>query len=150
MAQSQPVGNVGSRITLKPISGAGPRNAIRPNTGSTMPSPAEDDDDMVEMAEEEAGQEFSIPRPQRPPSNRLTKTGKPDRRFKGQRDLPDEEVINPDYRRASVGGTDEQGNHLTIDGKPDRRFIENRTISDEEAEIRMAEHILAKHRNRKH
>lgn len=144
MAQSHSVSHIAPRITLKPASGVMPREAIRPTAGSTMPSPVEDDDEIVEMAFDDAGQEYSIPRPQRAPTNRMTKTGKPDRRFKGQRDLPDEEVINPDYRRASVGETDDQGNHFTMDGKPDRRFIENRTISDDDAEIMMAEHILAR------
>ncbi len=80
-------------------------------------------------------------------SNRFTKTGKPDRRFKGQRDLPDEEVINPGYRRANVGQVIDDV-HLTMDGTPDRRFKENRNISDQDAEIMKANLILAKYQGR--
>lgn len=151
MAQSNVVSSSPSpRITLKPASGSQTRQAIRPPHGSTMPSPMdeEEEDEVVEMSEE-GEEEFPIPGPQRSPSNRMTKNGVPDRRFKGQRDLPDEEVTNPDYRKASVGEITEKGIHLTIDGKPDRRFLENRTISEEDAELRMAEYILSKHRGKK-
>lgn len=79
-----------------------------------------------------------------------TKTGAPDRRYKGQRDLPDMEVQNPGYTRAQVGGVTDDGMHLTLSGKPDRRFKENRSISDDEAELRMAEQILAKHKASHH
>lgn len=61
----------------------------------------------------------------------LTKSGYPDRRFKGQRDLPPQQDENPDFRRARTGGTIGDV-HVTIDGKPDRRFKENRGLSDEE------------------
>lgn len=61
----------------------------------------------------------------------LTKGGYPDRRFKGQRDLPPPEEENPEFRRARTGGTIGDV-HVTIDGKPDRRFKENRGLSDEE------------------
>lgn len=77
-------------------------------------------------------------------AERLTKAGYPDRRFKGQRDLPPPEEINPEFRRARVGGT--VGNiHVTMTGKPDLRFKENRSVSPEEAEIRMARAILEKY-----
>jgi len=82
-------------------------------------------------------------------SNLLTKNGKPDRRFRGQRDLPEEEVINPQYRRAASGMMLE-GVHVTSDGTPDRRYKENRHITDEEAEIRKAELILAKYGRQRH
>ena len=61
----------------------------------------------------------------------VTKNGFPDRRFKGQRDLPSPEVVNPDYRRARTGGVVDDV-HVTIDGRPDRRFKENRAMSDDE------------------
>lgn len=77
-------------------------------------------------------------------SNHFTKNGKPDRRYKGQRDLPDEQVINPGYRRASTAHV-VQGVHVTKDGSPDRRYKENRTISDEEAEVMKARLILKRH-----
>ncbi len=80
-------------------------------------------------------------------SNRLTKSGKPDRRFKGQRELPEEEVVNPHYRRANIG-TVIDGVHLTTQGAPDRRFKENRNISDEDAEVLKAQLILAKYQGR--
>lgn len=79
-----------------------------------------------------------------------TKSGAPDRRYKGQRDLPDQEVQNPGYTKARVGGQAEDGVHLTVSGKPDRRFKENRSMSDTEAELRMAEQIIAKHQSSRH
>jgi hypothetical protein len=61
----------------------------------------------------------------------LTKSGYPDRRYKGQRDLPPQEETTQ-FTRARQGGM--QGNiHVTMDGKPDRRFKENRNLSEEEA-----------------
>lgn len=79
-----------------------------------------------------------------------TKSGSPDRRYKGQRDLPDQEVQNLGYTRANVGEVTDEGIHLTLDGKPDRRFKENRAMSEEEAKIRMAEQILAKRHASRH
>jgi hypothetical protein len=77
--------------------------------------------------EEEVGRGMPANQGQGP----LTKSGYPDRRFKGQRDLPPPEEENPEFRRARTGGTIGDV-HVTIDGKPDRRFKENRGLSDEE------------------
>ena len=71
-----------------------------------------------------------------------TKSGFPDRRFKGQRDLPPptpEEVVG----RARTGGTIGDV-HVTIDGKPDRRFKENRSLSDEEVMAQWADAVQEK------
>lgn len=75
-------------------------------------------------------------------SNHMTKNGTPDRRYKGQRDLPESEVVNPDYRHATTASVVTEGFHATKAGKPDRRFLENRALSEDEAEVMMAEHIL--------
>lgn len=61
----------------------------------------------------------------------VTKNGYPDRRFKGQRDLPPPED-RQDFTRARQGGVIGD-THVTIDGKPDRRFKENRSLSEDEA-----------------
>ena len=44
----------------------------------------------------------------------ITKSGFPDRRFKGHRDDPPPDVANPEYRRARTGGEDESGTHVTL------------------------------------
>ncbi len=70
----------------------------------------------------------------------VTKSGYPDRRYKGQRDLPPPEEQSSDFQRARTGGV--IGNmHVTIEGKPDRRFKENRGLSDEEVMARWAEQV---------
>lgn len=74
----------------------------------------------------------------------LTRLGLPDRRFKGQRHLEPQEVVNPDYRQPRQGGM-ERDHHVTLDGKPDRRFKENRAMSDEEVMEQWAETIIARH-----
>ena len=72
----------------------------------------------------------------------LTKDGKIDRRFKGFRDLPEEEVgINPDYQPARTGGTLDDGTHITLEGKPDLRFKENRGLSEDEVNRKWAERL---------
>jgi hypothetical protein len=73
----------------------------------------------------------------------LTKSGYPDRRFKGQRDLPPPEESNADFQRARTGGMIGQM-HVTIEGKPDRRFKENRGLSDEEVMARWADEVQAR------
>lgn len=79
----------------------------------------------------------------------LTKSGFPDRRFKGYRDAPPPDVANPEYRRARVGGV--MGDtHVTIDGKPDRRFKENRSLSEEEAMRRFAKNLATEYGLIKH
>lgn len=77
-------------------------------------------------------------------TDHLTKIGTPDRRFKENRALTEEDVSTSLYRRASSGSIVD-GIHVTSDGTPDRRYKENRALSDEEVEIRKAEIILAKH-----
>lgn len=120
----------------------------RPTRGPSEPTPEEvgseaDDDELVSFV----GEGGQPTRSGVEESNRLTKSGKPDRRFKGQRELPEEEVANPYYRRANIG-TVVDGVHLTTQGAPDRRFKENRNISDEEAEVLKAQLILAKYQGR--
>lgn len=71
-----------------------------------------------------------------------TKLGTPDRRFKGQRDLPPEEVdINPNYVRPTAGGTLPDGTHITRFGKPDLRFKENRAKDEETVLAEWAEKV---------
>lgn len=71
----------------------------------------------------------------------LTKLGTPDRRFKGNRELPPP----PQYQTARRMGPfqDENGRIITKDGKPDRRFKGQRDISDQEAAVLQAEFVLA-------
>lgn len=71
----------------------------------------------------------------------LTKQGTPDRRFKGNRELPPP----PEFPTANRMGPfqDENGRIITKDGKPDRRFKGQRDISDTEAAILQAEYVLA-------
>lgn len=77
-----------------------------------------------------------------PSGEHLTKIGTPDRRFKGQRDLPDP-VLNPNYQKPTkTMQFDAEGHLLTKDGKPDRRFKGAREMSDEEVEIAQAKWIL--------
>lgn len=77
-------------------------------------------------------------------TDHVTRTGTPDRRFKENRALTEEDVGQVQYRRATVGRVVD-GIHVTEDGAPDRRFKENRALTDEDIEIRKAELILAKH-----
>jgi hypothetical protein len=73
----------------------------------------------------------------------LTKTGKPDRRFKGQREIPDEEIIdNPNYVQPTTAIVDEEGIHVSPKtGKPDLRFKENRGLTEEEVNRKWAEKL---------
>ncbi len=73
----------------------------------------------------------------------LTKSGYPDRRFRGQRDLPPPEPEQQQMQRARTGGVIGDM-HVTIEGKPDRRFKENRGLSDEEVMARWAEEVQAR------
>jgi hypothetical protein len=77
-------------------------------------------------------------------TDHVTRTGTPDRRFKENRALTEQDVGGGNYRRATVGRVVD-GIHVTEDGAPDRRFKENRALTDEDIEIRKAELILAKH-----
>lgn len=75
---------------------------------------------------------------------RLTRFGTPDRRFKGQRDLPPPNLINnPNYRRARRGGALADGTPITLSGAPDRRFKENRGKSDEQIRAEWADQVYA-------
>ena len=70
----------------------------------------------------------------------ISKDGTPDRRYKGQRDLPDD-IPNEGYTPAQTGGV--VGNtHITKDMKPDRRFSENRGLTEEEARVEAARIVL--------
>jgi len=70
----------------------------------------------------------------------LTKSGYPDRRYRGQRDLPPPEMEEERVQRARTGG--KIGDvPVTIEGKPDRRFKENRALSEEELMAKWAEQV---------
>lgn len=75
----------------------------------------------------------------------FTRNGFPDRRYRGQRDIPEESVTNPNYTKQSQGMEDASGTHRTINGKPDRRFLENRAMSETEAQIEQARLFLEQH-----
>lgn len=71
-----------------------------------------------------------------------TKLGTLDRRFKGQRDLPPEEVnINPNYVHPTSAETLPDGTHITRFGKPDLRFKENRSKDEETVLAEWAEKV---------
>jgi hypothetical protein len=132
-------------------------DSIRMKTGSHRSQPPNEnvEDEAVSMVQPKENTHMNT---NRSPSNRplglrnseapdsgpISKDGTPDRRYKGQRDLPDE-LPNPDYTKASTGDVIE-GIHITKDGKPDRRFMENRALDEEEARIKQAELILAQSR----
>jgi len=69
----------------------------------------------------------------------VTKSGVPDRRFKGQRDLPPAQFQHT-YRQPQQGGV-QGGIHVTLEGKPDRRFKENRNLDEEEVMRKYAENL---------
>ncbi len=130
---------------------------IQAKTGPSEPTPREvyqpeeEEEELVSFVGAEEEEEQTQPAPAQVQSrfklresNLLTRNGQPDRRFKGQRDLPQEEVINPQYRKANVGGVI-AGRHVTLDGSPDRRFKENRSLNDDDVEIAKAEALLEKH-----
>lgn len=78
-----------------------------------------------------------------------TRSGYPDRRFKGQRDLPPPQEAEQRDQRARTGGT--VGDvHVTINGKPDKRFKENRGLSEEEVMAQWVDALAEKFgRNRR-
>jgi len=86
-----------------------------------------------EIADPEPENDHGISmRPDHPPSRpeeQLTRMGHLDRRFKGQRDLP--EPPEHDYKPARTGGVIDEI-HVTLSGKPDRRFKENRALNNDE------------------
>lgn len=86
----------------------------------------------------------SSPASQKPSSSNAptTKTGHPDRRFSGQRDLPPPEE-NENYTPARTGGVMDH-THVTLEGKPDKRFAENRSLTDEEVNEKWSENLAAK------
>ncbi len=100
------------------------RSGFQPAQRITTPPRGREEVEVEEEEDQGNGRSVSQEAP-------LTKSGYPDRRFKGQRDLPPPEEENPDFRRARTGGTIGDM-HVTIEGKPDRRFKENRSLSDEE------------------
>lgn len=95
-----------------------------------------EEEEMVEIINQPPPPRFSqVPEAEGGP---LTKTGYPDRRFKGQRDLPPPDSERK--QRARTGGT--IGDiPVTIEGKPDRRFKENRGLSEEELMAKWAEQV---------
>lgn len=116
------------RITLKP-----PKTIeqVKP-LAKTKPAKETEgiDEDVMELLNGE--EEHEVP---------LTKAGRPDRRFKGQRDISEEEAINPRYIKPRTGGTLKDGTHITINGKPDRRFKENRGKPQEQVMSEWAEQV---------
>lgn len=97
-----------------------------------------------------AGNRVSSPAPAMPSASptgntngpRLTRTGKPDRRYLGQRDLPPE-IVESDYTHPSTGFIDSEGRHRTQDGAPDIRFKENRMLTAEQVRLMQAQYVLA-------
>lgn len=138
---TRPYGDPSERIAPRP-----------PNVPHIVEPTVEEEEEVLLVDDDnvESNTRIQQRQPRRMPevANKLTKNGTLDRRLKGQRDLPEEDVRNPNYRKPFVGGTDQRGVHITKTGKPDRRFLENRTISPEEAELRMAEHILGKYQDK--
>ena len=97
-----------------------------------------------ERREEEDDQEAEIiDRTQGP----ITKSGYPDRRFKGQRDLPPPPEEERGVRARTGGVLGDMP--VTIDGKPDRRFKANRALSEEELNARWLEEMNARYGSRK-
>lgn len=101
----------------------------QPNRGTNATQPAKTPQASAQPAPAQA----NVPAPEN--ANHMSKDGTPDRRFQGQRDLPDEtKEVNPNYTAAQPGGITADGTHITTDGKPDQRFKENRGLT--EAEIK--------------
>lgn len=95
-------------------------SGFQPAQRVTAPPPREEEE------EEERPRTSSL----YPGGGPTTKSGYPDRRYRGQRDLPPppQEEGGTKARTGGVVGDI----HVTIDGKPDRRFKENRHLSEEE------------------
>jgi hypothetical protein len=122
-------------ITLKPPKPMA-ESKLPPKAQQTKYKPSEEIDEDVLKALEDSDEEQ-----QSAQETPLTKTGRPDRRFRGQRDVPLEEVINPHYIRPKTGGTLKDGTHITMSGKPDRRFKENRSKPEEQVMSEWAEQM---------
>lgn len=117
-------------ITLKPLK---PTYVAKPKQPKQKEDVVEEiDEDVLKVLN---GDEEGVAQ------ERLTKLGKPDRRFKGQRDIPEEQIINQKYVRPKTGGTLKDGTHITITGKPDRRFRENRGKPEEQIMSEWAEQV---------
>lgn len=118
-----------------------PRGRFIPaaRVGERIYSRAKEEDEEMDEEEVQAGSSEAP----------LTKSGFPDRRYKGFRDAPLPEHANPEYRRARTGGT-VGDTHVTIDGRPDRRFKENRSLSDDEVMKQFAEKLALEYGIIKH
>lgn len=115
-------------ITLKP-----PKQTYTAKARQPKEEVEEIDEDVLKVLNGDGEEEVA--------QGRLTKLGKPDRRFKGQRDIPEEQIINPKYIKPKTGGTLKDGTHITMVGKPDRRFRENRGKPEEQIMSEWAEQV---------
>jgi len=93
----------------------------------------------IPKREERNGQAMQ---PQEQQTQPLTKSGYPDRRFKGQRDLPPQEEGIP-YRPASKGEVI-NGIHYDMNGRPDLRYKENRGLTEEDIARLQLEYLQMK------
>lgn len=119
-----------TRSGFTPAQRVGGQTSVPPPRGSTFAPPSGEGDEEAEIELVE-GRQSQAPQGGDWRTQPLTKSGHPDRRYRGQRDLPPPEA-NQGFTRARQGGM--AGDiHVTIDGKPDRRFKENRNMSEEEA-----------------
>lgn len=113
-----------------------PQIKLRGDLGPNGNTPPEEDDDEIVSFNEEGERQGRIA------GNHFTKNGAPDRRYKGQRDLPEEEVRNVHYTHPAAGSVDEKGIHRTSDGKPDRRYLENRALTARQALVAQAKYLI--------
>jgi len=108
---------------------------------------AEEDESLLDFIPDEDDGKSPI---QAKRSQHLTKFGKKDRRFLGQRDIPPEEtVVNPNYVHPKTGGVIGE-THITQLGKPDMRFRENRNRPQEEVLADWAENVYEQFGRQRH
>ena len=113
--------------------------ASQPPRGTVFVDNMGDEEPKVEIINQPPPRFSNMPQGEGP----LTKSGYPDRRYKGQRDLPPPEMEEDRLQRARTGGM--IGDiPVTIEGKPDRRFKENRGLSEEELMAKWAEQVQAR------
>jgi len=126
-------------ITLKPPKLTIESKPLAKAQPSKYKSSEEIDEDVIKALQDS---DEESPSAQEAP---LTKTGRPDRRFKGQRDAPLNEIINPRYIKPKTGGLLKDGTHITLGGRPDRRFKENRGKSEEQIMSEWAEQMYKRY-----
>jgi len=146
MPTGQQVASRGSRGRFTPMARTRPQRKEREEIERTVPEEEEvarligqgeeeEDEGLTMEGEEETvdgGEVVSG-------GEHVTRTGAPDRRFKGQRDLPPVQK-QYNYRQPRQGGV-HGGVHVTVEGKPDRRFRENRNLDEEEVMRKYAENL---------